>query len=81
MVKVKDTEQDGVGRHRPALSISYPCAFKIHSFQGAWVAQLVKRPTPDFDSGHDLTVHEFEPHIQPHIQPCTGPYADSADPA
>ena len=29
----------------------------------AWVAQLVKRPTLDFTSGDDLTVHEFEPFI------------------
>ena len=28
-----------------------------------WVAQSVKRPTLGFGSGHDLTVHEFEPHI------------------
>ena len=25
------------------------------------MAQLVKRPTLGFSSGHDLTVHEFEP--------------------
>ena len=24
---------------------------------------LVRRPTLDFDSGHDLMVREFEPHI------------------
>ena len=30
---------------------------------GAWVAQSVKRPTLDIGSGHDLTVHEFKPHI------------------
>ena len=28
---------------------------------GAWVAQVVKHPTLDFSSGHDLTVREFEP--------------------
>ena len=38
---------------------------------GTWVAQSVKHLTLDFGSGHDLTVHEFEPHI----------YADSAKPA
>ena len=27
------------------------------------MAQLVERPTLDFDSGHDLTGGEFEPHI------------------
>ena len=30
--------------------------------RGAWVAQLVKRPTLDFNSGHDLTVSGLEPH-------------------
>ena len=27
------------------------------------MAQLVRRLILDFSSGHDLTVHEFEPHI------------------
>ena len=27
------------------------------------MAQLGKRPTLGFGSGHDLTVHEFEPHL------------------
>ena len=32
--------------------------------RGAWVAQSVKRLTFHFGSeGHDLVVHEFEPHI------------------
>ena len=35
---------------------------------GPWGAQSVKCPTLDFGSGHDLTVHEMEPHIRP----CTG---------
>ena len=37
------------------------------------MAQLVKRPTVDFGSGHDLTVCEFKPHI--------GLCADSMKPA
>ena len=37
------------------------------------MAQLVKRPTLGFSSGHDLTVHEFEPR--------TGLCADSVEPA
>ena len=37
------------------------------------MAQLVKRPTLDFRSGHDLMVHEFEPHV--------GLCADGAEPA
>ena len=28
------------------------------------MAQSVKQPTLDFGSGHDLTVHEFKPHIR-----------------
>ena len=43
------------------------------TFRGAWVAQLVERPTLDFGSGHDLTVHGFEPHV--------GLCADSVEPA
>ena len=30
---------------------------------GAWVAQLIKHPTLDFCSGHDLTVCEIEPCV------------------
>ena len=37
------------------------------------MAQLVKRLTLDFGSGHDLTVHGFEPRV--------GLCADSAEPA
>ena len=37
------------------------------------MAQLVKHPTLDFGSGHDLTVRETEA--------CTGLCADSAEPA
>ena len=40
---------------------------------GTWVAHLVKHPTLDFSSSHDLAVDEFEPHI--------GFSADSAEPA
>ena len=49
------------------------CTFK-KSFQGgAWVAQSVKHPTLDFDSGHDLTVREFKLHVRLHT--------DGAEPA
>ena len=37
------------------------------------MAQRVEHPTLDFDSGHVLTVHEFEPH--------TGFRADSGEAA
>ena len=40
---------------------------------GAWVAQSVKHLTLDFSSGHDLMVHEIEPHC--------GLCADSVEPA
>ena len=32
--------------------------------RGAWVAQLVERPTLDFGSGHELTVPEIEPRVR-----------------
>ena len=38
--------------------------------QGTRVAQSVKRPTLDFGSGHDLTVHDFEPHVGLHAVSC-----------
>ena len=34
---------------------------KIHVLKGAWVAQLVKHPTLDFNSGHDLRVLGLSP--------------------
>ena len=40
---------------------------------GTWVAQLVKRLTLDFSSGHDLTVREIEPRV--------GLCADTVEPA
>ena len=30
---------------------------------GSWVAQLVKPPSPDFCSGHDLEVREIKPRV------------------
>ena len=33
---------------------------KSYTNGGAWVAQLVKHPTVDFGSGHDLTVGETD---------------------
>ena len=46
---------------------------KTGANRGAWGAQSVKRLTLYFGSGHDLTVHGFEPRI--------GPRAGSAEPA
>ena len=33
------------------------------NLRGTWVAQLVKGPTLDFGSGHDLMVRVIEPHV------------------
>ena len=33
------------------------------TYGGTWVAQSVKCLTLGFDSGHDLTVRGFEPHL------------------
>ena len=35
-----------------------------HCCQGAWVAQLLQRPTLDLSSGHDLTVHGIKSCIR-----------------
>ena len=35
----------------------------LKNYRDAWVAPSVKHLTPDFGSGHDLTVCEFEPHV------------------
>ena len=36
---------------------------KTHKAWGAWMAQLVKRPTLNFGSGQDLTVPEFQSYV------------------
>ena len=36
---------------------------KKTSIRGTWMAHSVKQLTLDFNLGHDLTVHEIEPHI------------------
>ena len=41
--------------------------------RGTWVTQSVKRPTPDFGSGHDHRVCTFKSRVRL--------YADSAEPA
>ena len=46
---------------------------EIFYFRGTWVAQLVQRPTLDFNSSHNVTVRE--------IKPRTGLCADSIEPA
>ena len=35
---------------------------KIYTLQGTWVAQLVKHPTCDFGSSHDLRVMRLSQH-------------------
>ena len=44
----------------------------MYIFRGTWVVQSVKYLSLGFRSGHDLTVHGFEPHIRLH--------ADGAEP-
>ena len=49
-------------------SISFASSTFLHSLlkpilERCQVAQSVKRLTLDFGSGHDLMVHEFEPHV------------------
>ena len=39
---------------------------------GSWVAQLVKHLTPDFSSGFDFTVREFEPPTEVDSTVCLG---------
>ena len=46
---------------------------KTKGIWGAWVARSVKHPTLGFGSGHDLMVHEFDPH--------GGLHADTMEPA
>ena len=55
----------------PKMLYKVKCIFFL-KIRDTWVAQSVKHETLDFGSGHDLTVHEMEPHI--------GPCADSAEP-
>ena len=38
-------------------------SIRIQIQKGVLVAQLVKCLTFDFSLGHDLMVHQFEPHI------------------
>ena len=54
-------------------SVLYCRRISYKVLRGAWVAQLVKHLTLDFSSDHDLTVHEFQPHV--------GLLTDSMEPA
>ena len=54
-----------------SLGMGTECSSKS-IYWGTWVAQLVKRSILAFDSGHDLTIQGFEPHI--------GLCADSMEP-
>ncbi|KAF0872644.1 MYCD protein, partial [Crocuta crocuta] len=47
--------------------------YKHFYLRGTWLALSVKRQTPDFGSGHNLSVRGFRPRI--------GPCADGAEPA
>ena len=50
---------EGPATHFPAC-----CSRSRGRTWGAWVSQSVKHLTPDFGSGHDLTVRELEPCVQ-----------------
>ena len=49
-------------------------------FKGAWLAQLVKSPTLDFGSGHELVVRGTEPAVGL-FEDSTELFADSTEPA
>ena len=56
-VKVEDIQQrDNMVKENCRLAVILVFALKITKLWGAWVAQLVKCPTLDFGSGHDLRV-------------------------
>ena len=52
------------------IALECQCVIKSCLFQyvimngGTWVVQSIKHLTLDFGSGHDLMVHEIEPHIR-----------------
>ena len=52
--------------------MSTPSIQNLKKGASVWLSQL-KQLTLDFSSGHDLTVHGFEPHI--------GLFTDHAEPA
>ena len=59
---------------KPDFHMTSLCkCFENEKSWGAWVARSVEHLTPDFSSGHDLTVSEFEPSV--------GLCADRAEPA
>ena len=49
----------------------YSKEMKTCLLKGTWVAQLVKYLTLDFHSGHDLIVHEIEPHLGSVLTVCS----------
>ena len=60
-------------RPGPVPARLFTVILKSSNTWGTWVTQSVKHLTLDFNSGHDVTIHEFEPHI--------GLCTDSAEPA
>ena len=63
-IKLKNQFLVGRGPFGKLPGHKYLFLLKVKRKWGTWVARLVKCPTPDFGSGHDLTVHEIEPHIR-----------------
>ena len=58
---------------------SYTENYIIDGVAPGWLSQL-KHLTPDFSSGHDLTVHEFNPHMGL-CSDCAEPAWDSLSPS
>ena len=68
---ITSKETESVTKNLPTNKIPGPNGIPGEFYQtfkeelrGDWVDQSVKPPTPDFSSGHDLTVGEFEPHVR-----------------
>ena len=52
------------------------CMYVLKSQKVGCLGGLVKHLSPGFGSGHDLTVHEFKPHVKP----CVGLHDDTVEP-
>nr|XP_060511482.1 uncharacterized protein LOC132692753 [Panthera onca] len=62
-LQLKTAAGSGAQAAWPDLATGQQQVWLLEMRRGAWVAQLVKHPTLDFGSGHDLAVREFEPRV------------------
>ena len=46
------------------VATTHVVKLRLHKMRGTWVIQSVEHLTLAFGSGHDLTVHEFQPCIR-----------------